>query len=76
MAQYVPKLEWSERALKARQFIFDFWAETGRGPNLRQAHLIHAELFEELAGAGFAVAAGDLGENITTRGVDLLARHE
>lgn len=42
-------------------------------PNLRQAHLIHAELFEELAGAGFAVAAGDLGENITTRGVDLLA---
>ena len=38
MAQYVPRLEWSERALQARQFIFDFWAETGRGPNLRQAH--------------------------------------
>ena len=38
MAQYVPRLEWSDRALKARQFIFDFWAETGRGPNLRQAH--------------------------------------
>jgi len=38
MAQYVPKLEWSERALLARQFIFDFWAEHGRGPNLRQAH--------------------------------------
>lgn len=38
MAQYVPRLEWSERALLARQFIFDFWAEHGRGPNLRQAH--------------------------------------
>jgi hypothetical protein len=37
MAHYVPKLEWSERALAARQFIFDFWAENGRGPNLRQA---------------------------------------
>ncbi|MFF5426564.1 MULTISPECIES: MOSC domain-containing protein [unclassified Streptomyces] len=42
-------------------------------PNLRQVHLIHAELFEEVAGAGFEVAPGDLGENITTRGVDLLA---
>jgi MOSC domain-containing protein YiiM len=42
-------------------------------PNLRQAHLIHAELFDELADKGFAVAAGDLGENITTRGIDLLA---
>ena len=42
-------------------------------PNLRQAHLIHSELFDELAGAGFRVAPGDLGENITTRGVDLLA---
>jgi MOSC domain-containing protein YiiM len=41
-------------------------------PNLRQVHLIHAELFAELAEAGFEVADGDLGENITTRGVDLL----
>ena len=41
-------------------------------PNLRQVHLIHAELHEELAAAGFSVAAGDLGENVTTRGVDLL----
>ena len=40
--------------------------------NLRQIHLIHAELFEELAAKGFAVAPGDLGENITTRGLDLL----
>lgn len=42
-------------------------------PNLRQVHLIHAELFDELAGQGFAVAPGDLGENVTTRGIDLLA---
>jgi len=42
-------------------------------PNLRQTHLIHAELFEELAAAGFKVGPGDVGENITTRGIDLLA---
>ena len=41
-------------------------------PNLRQVHLIHAELFDELAAKGFAIAPGDLGENITTRGIDLL----
>ena len=40
--------------------------------NLRQVHLMHAELFEELAAQGFSVAPGDLGENITTRGIDLL----
>ncbi len=42
-------------------------------PNLRQVHLIHAELHDELRGAGFRVDAGDLGENVTTRGVDLLS---
>jgi MOSC domain-containing protein YiiM len=42
-------------------------------PNLRQVHLIHEELHHELRAAGFDVAAGDLGENVTTRGVDLLA---
>ena len=42
-------------------------------PNLRQVHLIHAELHDELRAAGFEVGAGDLGENVTTRGVDLLA---
>ena len=42
-------------------------------PNLRQVHLIHAELLDELAGAGFDVGPGELGENITTRGVELLA---
>jgi MOSC domain-containing protein YiiM len=41
-------------------------------PNLRQVHLIHAELHDELGAAGFAVAAGQMGENVTTRGVDLL----
>ena len=41
-------------------------------PNLRQVHLIHAELHDELRAAGFAVAAGQMGENITTRGVALL----
>jgi MOSC domain-containing protein YiiM len=41
-------------------------------PNLRQVHLIHAELHEELRGAGFAVSAGQMGENVTTHGVDLL----
>ncbi|MBC3839917.1 MOSC domain-containing protein [Streptacidiphilus sp. 4-A2] len=41
-------------------------------PNLRQVHLIHAELHDELEAAGFQVAAGDLGENVTTRGLDLL----
>jgi MOSC domain-containing protein YiiM len=41
-------------------------------PNLRQVHLVHAELHDELRRAGFDVAAGDMGENITTRGVDLL----
>ncbi|MEX0783737.1 MAG: MOSC domain-containing protein [Dehalococcoidia bacterium] len=42
-------------------------------PNLRQVHLIHAELHDELRGKGFEVAAGAMGENITTRGVGLLA---
>jgi MOSC domain-containing protein YiiM len=41
-------------------------------PNLRQVHLIHAELFDELAEKGFSVSPGQLGENVTTRGIDLL----
>ncbi len=41
-------------------------------PNLRQVHLIHAELHDELAGRGFSVGAGEMGENVTTRGIDLL----
>ena len=41
-------------------------------PNLRQVHLIHAELFDELRRKGFEVQPADLGENVTTEGVDLL----
>lgn len=41
-------------------------------PNLRQVHLIHAELHDELRAAGFSVSAGQMGENVTTRGIDLL----
>jgi MOSC domain-containing protein YiiM len=41
-------------------------------PNLRQVHLIHAELFDELRVKGFNVQPGDLGENVTTSGIDLL----
>ena len=41
-------------------------------PNLRQVHLIHTELHEELRERGFNVTAGQMGENITTQGIDLL----
>jgi MOSC domain-containing protein YiiM len=41
-------------------------------PNLRQVHLIHLELHDELREAGFTVSAGQMGENVSTRGVDLL----
>ncbi len=41
-------------------------------PNLRQVHLIPAELLDELAEQGFDVAPAQLGENVTTRGVDLI----
>lgn len=48
-------------------------AATPKAPNLRQVHLIHSELFSELAAKGFTVAPGQLGENVSTRGIDLLA---
>jgi MOSC domain-containing protein YiiM len=41
-------------------------------PNLRQVHLIHSELHEELRAAGLDLAHGEMGENVTTRGIDLL----
>lgn len=41
-------------------------------PNLRQVHLIAAELYDELRGGGFDVRSGQLGENITTRGLETL----
>lgn len=42
-------------------------------PNLRQVHLIPSELFDELRAKGFTIQPGDLGENITTAGIDLAA---
>jgi len=42
-------------------------------PNLRQVHLVHRELFDELRAKGFAISPGDIGENVTTSGIDLLA---
>lgn len=45
-------------------------------PNLRQVHLIHAELHDDLQAAGHAVGAGAMGENVTTRGIDLLGLPE
>src|SRR3974377_1947510 len=42
-------------------------------PNVREVHLIHEELFDELRTGGFHVRPGDIGENVTTRGLDLLA---
>src|SRR3954469_21996987 len=42
-------------------------------PNLRQVHLMPAEWHEELRAMGFSVQAGEMGENITTRGLDLLS---
>lgn len=42
-------------------------------PNLRQVHLIHEELFADLAAAGFVVAPGAMGENVTTAGLDILS---
>ncbi|MGX7895391.1 MOSC domain-containing protein [Tsuneonella sp. HG222] len=48
-------------------------ARTPDALNLRQVHLLQKELLDELAGLGFAVSPGALGENITTQGIDLLS---
>ncbi|NOU75225.1 MOSC domain-containing protein [Paenibacillus sp. LMG 31458] len=47
-------------------------AQNPNQPNLRQVHLVHSELFDELRSAGFHVEPGQMGENITTRGINLL----
>jgi len=52
------------------QHLYDKAKEPYR-PNLRQVHLIEEELILELNALGFCVAAGDLGENITTRHIRL-----
>ena len=49
------------------------WRRDPTQPNLRQVHLLHAELFEDLAAQGFAVTPGLMGENVTTRGLALLS---
>jgi MOSC domain-containing protein YiiM len=48
------------------------WVKQRTVPNLRQVHLIQAELFEELDAKGFSIAPAEMGENVTTRGIDLL----
>ena len=48
-------------------------ARDPRQPNLRQVHLIHSELHAELKLAGFELAPGQMGENVTTQGIDLLS---
>ena len=49
------------------------WRATRPSPNLRQVHLLQAELFESLAALGHSVGPGDMGENVSTQGLDLLA---
>src|SRR5258708_7374573 len=51
---------------------YDIWKKPASS-NLRQVHLIHEELFAELWADGFIVQAGDFGENIATKGLDLLS---
>ena len=58
---------WAKRCSTSRAF-----GAIPDSPNLRQVHLIHAELHDELRAKGFHVEAGAMGENITTRGIDLL----
>jgi MOSC domain-containing protein YiiM len=53
------------------QHVYDAKKDPSR-PNLRQVHLMQAELFDEVNAKGFSVRPGDLGENITTRNLDLL----
>jgi len=48
-------------------------ARTPDTPNLRQVHLIQSELFDDVAELGMVVEPGQMGENITTRGIDVLA---
>jgi MOSC domain-containing protein YiiM len=48
-------------------------SSSGKSPNLRQVHLLSYELFHSLAADGFTIQPGELGENITTYGIDLLS---
>ena len=64
-------VEGDAHAGKIIQHLYDK-ARNPDAPNLRQVHLIHAELHDALAENGFTVGPGEMGENITTRGIDLL----
>jgi MOSC domain-containing protein YiiM len=48
-------------------------ARDATAPNLRHVHLVHRELFDELAGKGLGVGPGDIGENVVTEGAELLS---
>jgi MOSC domain-containing protein YiiM len=58
----------SEKTVKHRYLV----KKDAERPNIRQVHLIHQELLDELKGKGFSVVPGELGENITTQGIELL----
>lgn len=64
-------VEGDAHAGRTVQHRYDKWKNPG-APNLRQVHLIHDELLDELTKKGFSVGPGQLGENITTHGIDLL----
>jgi len=64
-------VEGDAHAGKTVQHLWDK-KKTPNAPNLRQVHLVHEEIFAELAEQGFTVTSGDIGENIVTRGIDLL----
>jgi len=65
-------VEGDAHAGKTVQHLWDK-KKTPDAPNLRQVHLVHEEIFAELAEQGFTVGPGDIGENIVTRGIDLLS---
>jgi MOSC domain-containing protein YiiM len=65
-------IEGDSHAGSTTQHRYLIRTDPGR-PNLTQVHLVASELFDELAADGFEVSAGQLGENIATVGVDLLA---
>jgi MOSC domain-containing protein YiiM len=45
-------------------------------PNLRQVHLVQGELLDALSGSGLQILPAAMGENILTKGIDLLAMPE
>ena len=65
-------VEGDAHAGKTVQHLWDK-KRTPDAPNLRQVHLVHEEIFAELAAQGFTVNPGDIGENIVTRGIGLLS---